>query len=290
MDKQFAIMPYEDYKDICNAVREKTGKTEPITSASVGGEIRNIKSEANMTSLIDGTITEAFDDNATNVKTYFFYNCKSLTIVDLPKVTSVETYAFGSCSALTTINLPMITKFGNYALSSCSSLSTVSFPSAMSFGEYVFNNCSALATADLPSATNIGNATFWQCTKLTTVNIPNAASIGSSAFRYCSALKTVDLPKATSLGSYVFGNCSSLNAVILRAETLCTNGGSNTFTNTKIAKGEGYIYVPRALIEDYKVATNWVTLADQFRALEDYTVDGTTTGEMDWNKINGGVS
>ena len=54
---------------------------------------------------------------------------------------------------------------------------------------------------------------------------------------------------------------------------------------------DGYIYVPRALLsdtdetKDYRRATNWSTFATQFRALEDYTVDGTTTGELDPNKI-----
>ena len=52
-----------------------------------------------------------------------------------------------------------------------------------------------------------------------------------------------------------------------------------------IMKGEGYIYVPRALVDSYKVATNWSSWATQFRALEDYTVDGTTTGELDETKI-----
>lgn len=49
--------------------------------------------------------------------------------------------------------------------------------------------------------------------------------------------------------------------------------------------GTGYIYVPRALVDTYKAATNWSTIADQFRALEDYTVDGTITGELDESKI-----
>jgi hypothetical protein len=31
--------------------------------------------------------------------------------------------------------------------------------------------------------------------------------------------------------------------------------------------------------------TNWTTFSAQFRALEDYTVDGTTTGELDESKI-----
>ena len=52
-----------------------------------------------------------------------------------------------------------------------------------------------------------------------------------------------------------------------------------------IASGAGYIYVPAALVDSYKVATNWSTYAAQFRALEDYTVDGTTMGELDPNKI-----
>ena len=32
----------------------------------------------------------------------------------------------------------------------------------------------------------------------------------------------------------------------------------------------GYIYVPRALVNSYKAATNWSTFASQIRAIEDY--------------------
>ena len=39
------------------------------------------------------------------------------------------------------------------------------------------------------------------------------------------------------------------------------------------------------LYEKYRNGTNWSTYAAQFRALEDYTVDGTITGELDPNKI-----
>ena len=66
---------------------------------------------------------------------------------------------------------------------------------------------------------------------------------------------------------------------------------NNNIIHSKIAAGNGYIYVPRALLsdddetKDYRRATNWSTYAAQFRALEDYTVDGTTTGELDKTKI-----
>jgi hypothetical protein len=37
-----------------------------------------------------------------------------------------------------------------------------------------------------------------------------------------------------------------------------------------IEDGTGYIYVPSALVETYKTASNWVTYAAQIRAIEDY--------------------
>jgi hypothetical protein len=62
----------------------------------------------------------------------------------------------------------------------------------------------------------------------------------------------------------------------------------NAFNPSPLYLGKGYIYIPSALIENYKGATDWSNYADQFRALEDYTVDGTITGELDETKIEVG--
>ena len=117
-------------------------------------------------------------------------------------------------------------------------------------------------------------------------------SIGSYAFYGCSNLVTVDLPSVTSMGARAFYNCSSLATLILRkADTICALGNAAPFNGTPIKSGNGYIYVPRALLsdddatKDYRRATNWSIVANQFRALEDYTVDGTITGELDATKI-----
>ena len=77
-----------------------------------------------------------------------------------------------------------------------------------------------------------------------------------------------------------------MTALILRTEAIPTLQDLNTIQNTPINTGTGYIYVPSALVDSYKSATNWSTYATQFRALEDWTVDGTITGELDWDKIN----
>lgn len=120
----------------------------------------------------------------------------------------------------------------------------------------------------------------------------NVTSISNSAFQNCSNLTTADFPVVTSIGNYAFNSCSKLTTVILQSETMVTLSNTNAFTKTPIASGTGYIYVPRELLsdtdstKDYRQATNWSTYAAQFRTLEDYTVDGTITGELDWDKIN----
>ena len=62
------------------------------------------------------------------------------------------------------------------------------------------------------------------------------------------------------------------------------HGTVNTKYNPNGLK-DCYIYVPSALIDSYKAATNWTTFSTQFRALENYTLDGTINGLLDPSKI-----
>ena len=116
--------------------------------------------------------------------------------------------------------------------------------------------------------------------------------VGSYGFAECRKLKTVDLPNLTQISEGGFASCTVLKTLILRAtDTVCTLSNTNAFVgtyplkNAAIADKTGYIYVPAALVDSYKAATNWSTFANQFRALEDYTVDGTVTGALDESKI-----
>ena len=131
------------------------------------------------------------------------------------------------------------------------------------------------------SATSIGSNAFSYCGALTMVDFPVATSIKNNAFRDCIALTTVDFPVLTSIGDKAFYSCGALKSLLLRGNNVCVLSSTSAFDSTPIASGTGYIYVPSALIEQYKTATNWSTYAANFRALEDYTVDGTITGELD---------
>ena len=146
-----------------------------------------------------------------------------------------------------------------------------------------FSYCQKLSTANFPVATSIGERAFEVCSELSTANFPVATSVGRFAFQSDAKLRMLDFHLETSIGDFAFYN-SALRTLVLRSETVCALGGLNALLNTSLAS-VGYIYVPAALVDTYKAATNWSNYSMRFRALEDYTVDGTTTGALDESKI-----
>ena len=252
----------ETLTGIADAIREKTGGTEPVAVSDMAGKIEGIQAGGGddvLDALIDRSITEISSSSATSIGDYAFSHCSKLTTANFPAATSIRSSAFQFCDVLTTVDFPAVTSIGDHAFNYCSALTTVDFPAATSIESSAFQFCSALTTVDFPAATSIGNSAFNYCSKLTTANFPAATSIESSALRSCDVLK----------------------ALLLRGNNVCALSNTNAFNSTPIRSGTGYIYVPSALIEQYKAATNWSTYAAQFRALEDYTVDGTITGELD---------
>lgn len=246
----------------------------------------------------------------TSVNTYAFSEARSLESVSIPNVTdiSLAQNLFEYCSKLREIEIGAITKIPSNCFSSCSSLESVDFKDVTQIESSAFYNCSKLKSVDFPLITLAAGSVFKNCTALTSVNLPSVIQCGSSsfsgckalvnivlpactalsyfAFLGCNALETVDLPVCKNLNfSGIFENCTNLKAVILRSTDGVVPVMSNAFNPSGIASKTGYIYVPASLIDAYKANTNWSTYASQFRALEDYTIDGTTTGALDPNKI-----
>ena len=256
---------------IANAIRAKNGTEETYKPSEMAGAITAIKD--NYDKLIGKTITE-ISSKVTEVGAYALYSCSNLTSADFPKAVTLNDYAFYSTSALVNINFPLVRSIGRYT-----------------FRGAGFEN------AYFPAATSIGANSFAYNTALKTAKFPKLTETAGSSFSSCSALVSVDLPKATTIGTYSFEKCYSLKALILRSTTACALDNTSAFNSCYHILGttnstynpsgskDGYIYVPSALINTYKTATNWSTYATQFRALESYTVDGTITGELDESKI-----
>ena len=118
--------------------------------------------------------------------------------------------------------------------------------------------------------TTVGAYAFQNCSGLTALYLPNVTSIGEYAFNAAHNLAFVDLPKVTSIGNNGFSAANALETLILRnTKQVCTLGGDGLYY-TKIHSGQGYVYVPAALVDSYKEATSWKYEVDRIRAIEDY--------------------
>lgn len=108
-------------------------------------------------------------------------------------------------------------------------------------------------------------------TPLTEANITVATAIKNGAFGgFKDLTKVVIGATVSAINDRAFRYCSSLTAVIINSATVPTLSNSNAFDDTPIASGTGYIYVPSAIIEDFRMETNWAAYIEQYRAIEDY--------------------
>lgn len=235
-----------------NRIRNKTGGTDQIAwdsakgfgdavDAITGGGADYSVEDAIITRSISGTYS---NDRITTIGVCAFLGCQALTAIDLPNVTQVKRNAFESCIYLQTINLPKVTKFDRE----------------------VFVN-TAIQQADFPLVTTIGNGCFNKATNLTSANLPLVTDLPADTFRL-STIQTADFAAVTNINRTAFTDCKSFETLIIRTPSVCVISDiSVALRGSKIAAGTGYIYVPDNLVDSYKAATNWVTLAEQIKPI-----------------------
>lgn len=107
---------------------------------------------------------------------------------------------------------------------------------------------------------------------------PKLKKVGYDMFYDCKSLKTLDFGALTTnegVDNYAFEGCSALETIILRPSHVVRLVNPNAFNGSTFKNGGtgGEIYVPSALIDSYKSATNWST------------VDGY--GTITWKAIEG---
>lgn len=157
-----------------------------------------------------------------------------------------------------------------YAFYENQGIKRVRFANATSVGAYNFQSCENVVSVDFPNATGeIGSGFCNGCKKLNRVNIPQVTKLGNYAFQSCSEIEKIDLPAVQSFGNYCLRYTNGLKALILRYQGGVVAKGSSILSGSGL-QSNGYIYVPKALLEDYKNGTNWSSFADRFRAIEDY--------------------
>ena len=159
------------------------------------------------------------------------------------------------------------------AFQKCYSLKRLICDGLEKINSNVFNGDKALIDfGDTSNITYIGTQAFMACTALTSLKLPSVTSLGRSAFSGCTGLAKIDIgEKFSTIDGGVFYGCSHLETLILRKPSSVVKlSYVAALNNSGIASKKGYVYVPAALLESYKTATNWVSFASQLRAIEDY--------------------
>ena len=223
-----------DYLDrslrlISSAIQDKSRLYSSIDFDDFAARILALPDDA-LSKLLHGTLTEYVNGTPTAIPDNLFNGQDKLQKIDMGSVKSVGNNAFRECSALVEVNLPALETLGNAAFIYCTALAEVKFPAVLSSG------------------------------------------VTSNALRYCSALKKVDfgeIDAAKGLLGYCLADCKVLEMLIIRDTNQPPKLTATAFNNTPIKTGTGYIYVPAAMVDAYKSATNWSAYADQIRAIED---------------------
>ena len=204
----------------------------------------------------------------------------------------VQQYLKGT---LTSYEDETITTITNYAFSAVTSLRKIILNNVKIIGANAINGLANLEEVYIPNVTQIGSNAFQNCTNLEGIEIRSLTNFsGNSNFYGCQKLLYCDLGTVRGLPGSCFGNNYNLKYVFLRKTDGITSMDSyNVFNNTPLNgrnSMNGIVFVPSALIPTYQTATNWVGLYNAgtciFKPLENYTKDGTVTGELNWEAIN----
>ena len=192
-----------------------------------------------------------FEDDATRIPGYLFYNCKNLTKLTLGKgISSINSFAFAGCTGMKTLYIkstkidstdPKIftdagKESGGFTIELAANVTKV--PDNLFYstdGNPYVTSVFADAGSKLES---IGSSAFFDCNRLESAYFANCTMltyIHNAAFKGCTRLVSADFSncvKLQKINSEAFANCMNLADFTISNDKAITNIGDKAFYNT----------------------------------------------------------
>lgn len=192
-----------------------------------------------------------FEDDATRIPGYLFYNCKNLTNLTLGKgISSINSFAFAGCTGMKTLYIKS-TKIdstdpkiftdagkdsGGFTVELAATVTKL--PDNLFYstdGNPYVTSVFADAGSKLES---IGSSAFFDCNRLESAYFANCTMltyIHNAAFKGCTRLVSADFSnciKLQKINSEAFANCMNLADFTISNDEAITNIGDKAFYNT----------------------------------------------------------
>lgn len=302
-----------DYQDVPSVILPKTGggaasfyDTENATAVASdvasgkifyganGPDTGTGVSEDTLLKALRNQVTSVEDDELTSIRSYGLAYMTSLTSASFPNLATINSYAFYDDYNIAWDGwpFPKAKTIGNYAFRYCYGLTgDVVLPNTVtSIGQYSFANCDHMETFTARgSVTTFSTYTFngasGHVMALRECHLPNLGTGialnlnwgNATAANACQHLEICDIGKAKSIAANTFANCYALQTFIMRRTSVTTLANVSAFLNTPLRGRNSLtakIYVPEALIDNYKAASNWKTI-DGYGFVEWLPIEGS---------------
>lgn len=264
------------YKAIASKVREILGEATQYKPRELPAAIRNTSGVLNRYDISTGVTFRNGEASIMGDTLYPGLYTLNDSIITIPKhIVEIAPYALYNAAYYIEqlVFNEGLTKIGDFAFYGLHHLTgEIILPESLNtIGEQAFRNGKFTSVIIPKNVTKIGRSAFYSCSDLEEVTIlSDKIDALDWTFDYCKKLKRVDIKgNVSKINSYTFSHCESLETLILRG-SFTSLPYITAFQYSSIKNGTGYIYVPSALLNQYKTTKTWSTYAAQFRAIEDY--------------------
>jgi len=205
--------------------------------------------------------------NVDYIKPYTFYQAL-ITGIEMPDVNTIGDRAFAQTRNLGTITLPdtLTTLEGGAFYQSTVNFAEGEVPATVLKYQALGGTTGITELHFTGTNTQFQQQSVTDCANLESVVVDSCSYLDQQAFAGCTHLQRFDLNGVlSSLGTNAFNGCSRLTTFIIRK----TSGVVAMNSSMMLPIGTCNVYVPDALVDSYKAATNWATYADYIFPLSD---------------------